>query len=178
MEAAPVGMNPAEIGARTAALEHVVEVHDLHIWEVTSGYAALSAHVLVTPGADCHAIRLAAERMFHDTYGIGHTTLQVDHTSSEALTIDGADAHCRDPHGPTHHGGATTRRPVGTTPIMRSRVIRPIRHKIRRRAERDQGAVLTAIIELGVHRLTTQGIVAADHLRGGPAPAERSVPVR
>ena len=57
MEAAPVGMNPAEIGDRTAALEHVVEVHDLHIWEVTSGYAALSAHVLVTPGADCHAVR-------------------------------------------------------------------------------------------------------------------------
>ncbi|WP_371786518.1 cation diffusion facilitator family transporter [Streptosporangium subroseum] len=108
MEAAPVGMNPAEIGARTAALEHVVEVHDLHIWEVTSGYAALSAHVLVTPGADCHAIRLAAERMFHDAYGIEHTTLQVDHASPEVLTIGGADAHCRDPHGPTHHGGAAT----------------------------------------------------------------------
>ncbi|WP_424535594.1 cation diffusion facilitator family transporter [Sphaerisporangium viridialbum] len=102
MEAAPAGMNPAEIGRRTAALDHVVEVHDLHIWEVTSGYAALSAHILVMPGANCHAVRVAAERLVHDEYGIGHTTLQVDHASHELLAIGRADAHCADPHGPTH----------------------------------------------------------------------------
>ncbi|MFC4586062.1 cation diffusion facilitator family transporter [Sphaerisporangium corydalis] len=102
MEAAPAGMNPAEIGRRTAALDHVVEVHDLHIWEVTSGYAALSAHILVMPGADCHAVRVAAERLVHDEYGIGHTTLQVDHATPELLTIGRADPHCADPHGPTH----------------------------------------------------------------------------
>jgi cobalt-zinc-cadmium efflux system protein len=102
MEAAPAGMNPAEIGRRTVALEHVVEVHDLHIWEVTSGYAALSAHILVAPGADCHAVRVAAERLVHDEYGIGHTTLQVDHATPELLTIGRADPHCADPHGPTH----------------------------------------------------------------------------
>ena len=116
MEAAPAGMNPAEIGRRTAALEHVVEVHDLHIWEVTSGYAALSAHILVTPGADCHAVRVAAERLVHEEYGIGHTTLQVDHATPELLTIGRADPHhadpgsagphCADPHGPTHRAGA------------------------------------------------------------------------
>jgi cobalt-zinc-cadmium efflux system protein len=102
MEAAPAGMNPAEIGRKTAALENVVEVHDLHIWEVTSGYAALSAHILVAPGADCHAVRVAAERLVHDQYGIGHTTLQVDHATPELLTIGRADPHCADPHGPTH----------------------------------------------------------------------------
>ncbi|MEO3809974.1 cation diffusion facilitator family transporter [Sphaerisporangium sp. B11E5] len=102
MEAAPAGMNPAEIGRRTAALDQVVEVHDLHIWEVTSGYAALSAHVLVAPGADCHAVRLRAERMFHDEYGIGHTTLQVDHALPELLTIGPVEGHCADPHGPVH----------------------------------------------------------------------------
>ncbi|MEU8266312.1 cation diffusion facilitator family transporter [Sphaerisporangium sp. NPDC049002] len=102
MEAAPAGMNPAEIGRKTAALEHVVEVHDLHIWEVTSGYAALSAHILVTPGAHCHAVRVAAERLVRDEYGIGHTTLQVDHATPELLAIGQADAHCADPHGPTH----------------------------------------------------------------------------
>lgn len=105
MEAAPAGMNPAEIGRRTAALDHVVEVHDLHIWEVTSGYAALSAHILVTPGADCHAVRVAAERLVHDEYHIGHTTLQVDHATPELLTIGRADPHCADPHGPTHRAG-------------------------------------------------------------------------
>ncbi|MET8157707.1 cation diffusion facilitator family transporter [Sphaerisporangium sp. NPDC005289] len=102
MEAAPAGMNPAEIGRKTAALEHVVEVHDLHIWEVTSGYAALSAHILVAPGADCHAVRVAAERLVRDEYDIGHTTLQVDHATPELLTIGQAEAHCADPHGPAH----------------------------------------------------------------------------
>jgi cation diffusion facilitator family transporter len=104
MEAAPAGMNPAEIGRRTAALDHVVEVHDLHIWEVTSGYPALSAHILVEPGADCHAVRQRAERMVHDEYGIKHTTLQVDHAPARLLSIgrsgeanDGS--HCGRPEG-------------------------------------------------------------------------------
>lgn len=87
MEAAPVGMNPAEIGQKAAALDDVAEVHDLHVWEVTSGYAALSAHILVTPGADCHTIRQAAELMLRETYGIDHTTLQVDHAPPELITI-------------------------------------------------------------------------------------------
>ncbi|MBB4915302.1 cation diffusion facilitator family transporter [Streptosporangium saharense] len=109
MEAAPVGMNPAEIGRRTAALDHVVEVHDLHIWEVTSGYAALSAHILVEEGADCHAVRAAAERLVHDEYGIEHTTMQVDHVTPGLLTIgEPREAHCADPHGPTHLGGVHT----------------------------------------------------------------------
>ncbi|GII84309.1 putative cation transporter [Sphaerisporangium siamense] len=114
MEAAPAGMNPAEIGRKAASLEHVVEVHDLHIWEVTSGYAALSAHILVEPGADCHGVRIAAERLVHDQYGIDHTTLQVDHATPELLTIGRADAHCADPHGPTHrndHASSSPERP-------------------------------------------------------------------
>ncbi|NUW29896.1 cation transporter [Nonomuraea sp. SMC257] len=102
MEAAPVGMNPAEIGRELAALDNVVEVHDLHIWEVTSNYPAMSAHVLVTPGDDCHAVRLAAERLVHDRYGIEHTTLQVDHAPSDVLTIGEPDRHCADSHGPAH----------------------------------------------------------------------------
>lgn len=102
MEAAPAGMNPAEIGRKAADLEHVVEVHDLHIWEVTSGYVALSAHILVSPGADCHAVRFAAERLVHDEYGIEHTTMQVDHASPELLKIGQAEAHCADSHGPAY----------------------------------------------------------------------------
>ncbi|GII28964.1 cation diffusion facilitator family transporter [Planotetraspora mira] len=104
LEAAPTGMAPDEIGARMAATEHVVEVHDLHIWTVTSGYAALSAHVLVAPGSDCHAVRQATEAMLHDTYGIEHTTLQVDHASPKLLIIGEEGPHCRDPHGPSHPG--------------------------------------------------------------------------
>ncbi|MFI7700010.1 hypothetical protein [Nonomuraea sp. NPDC049480] len=62
-------------------------MHDLHVWEVTSGYAALSAHILVTPGADCRAVRQATERMLHETYGISHT-----HSPSRPRTA-GADHH-------------------------------------------------------------------------------------
>jgi cobalt-zinc-cadmium efflux system protein len=103
MEAAPAGMNPAEIGARLAALPEVVEVHDLHVWEVTSGYAALSAHVLVRPGSDCHAARKAAEILVADEYHIGHTTLQVDHAQPDVLPIGhSGSTHCADPHGPSH----------------------------------------------------------------------------
>ncbi|WP_351224956.1 cation diffusion facilitator family transporter [Streptomyces sp. NPDC002133] len=103
MEAAPVGVDPDEVGAKTAALESVWEVHDLHVWELTSGYTALSAHILVTPTADCHTVRRAAERMLHDQYGIEHLTLQVDHASERV----GADvAHCADSHGRAHVGSA------------------------------------------------------------------------
>ncbi|GLX01383.1 cation diffusion facilitator family transporter [Microtetraspora sp. NBRC 16547] len=120
MEAAPDGINPAEIGRRTAALDTVVEVHDLHVWEVTSGYPALSAHILVAPGADCHAVRLAAERLVREEYGIEHTTLQVDHASPDVLSIrphgrtadrhaDHYTDHCADPHGPAHLGDGIPR---------------------------------------------------------------------
>ncbi|GAA4556990.1 cation diffusion facilitator family transporter [Planotetraspora kaengkrachanensis] len=106
MEAAPAGMNPAEIGQRTATLDQVTEVHDLHIWEVTSGYSAMSAHILVEPQADCHLVRQAAERLVHDEYGIGHTTFQVDHAIAGRPADDRAERHCADPHGPIHrpHG--------------------------------------------------------------------------
>lgn len=81
MEASPVGMSPDEIGHALASHAHVANVHDLHVWEITSGFCALSAHVIVHPGDDCHAIRLELERFLRDRFGIDHTTLQVDHES-------------------------------------------------------------------------------------------------
>ena len=50
-------MDPEAIGRALARQPGVVEVHDLHVWEVTSGFPALAAHVLVAPGDDCHRIR-------------------------------------------------------------------------------------------------------------------------
>ena len=98
MEAAPAGMDPAEIGGLMADRPSVVEVHDLHVWEVTSGYPALSAHVLVEPGGDCHAVRRDVRRMLRDRYDITHATLEVDH-------LDGDDPHCGESHGPRHVPG-------------------------------------------------------------------------
>jgi len=79
LEAAPAGMRPDEIGHALAAHPHVANVHDLHVWEITSGFPALSAHVIVHPGDDCHAIRVDLESLLHERFGIEHTTLQVDH---------------------------------------------------------------------------------------------------
>ena len=79
LEAAPEGLDPDEIGAALAGRRGVVEVHDLHVWEITSGFPALSAHVLVRAACDCHEARADLERLLRERFGLEHTTLQVDH---------------------------------------------------------------------------------------------------
>ncbi|MBZ4020560.1 cation diffusion facilitator family transporter [Streptomyces purpurogeneiscleroticus] len=120
MEAAPAGVDPDELGDRLVAADQVVEVHDLHVWEITSGDPALSAHVLVAPGGDCHKVRRTLQELLAAEYGITHATLQVDHLGEQdgggdLLRIgdgqysDTADrpsgAHCADTHGPVHRPG-------------------------------------------------------------------------
>jgi cobalt-zinc-cadmium efflux system protein len=85
LEGSPQGLRSEDIGSALAAAPGIVEVHDLHVWEVTSGFPALAAHVLVAPGDDCHARRRELETMVHERFGIHHTTLQVDHEASEQL---------------------------------------------------------------------------------------------
>jgi cobalt-zinc-cadmium efflux system protein len=85
LEAAPEGLEPAEIGNALLDEPGVVEVHDLHVWEVTSGFPALSAHVLVKPETDCHAARAHLAELLDDRFGVHHTTLQVEHTTEGAL---------------------------------------------------------------------------------------------
>jgi cobalt-zinc-cadmium efflux system protein len=80
----------------------VAEVHDLHIWDVTSGMPALSAHVLVDPTGDCHAVRRDIEVLLKGTYLIDHTTLQVDHAENAAPEGGWADPDCVNPHGIRH----------------------------------------------------------------------------
>jgi cobalt-zinc-cadmium efflux system protein len=79
LEAAPADIDPAALGAAMAVRPHVAEVHDLHIWEITTGMPAASAHVLVEPHQDCHAVRADLEALLAREHGITHLTLQVDH---------------------------------------------------------------------------------------------------
>jgi cobalt-zinc-cadmium efflux system protein len=88
LEAAPRGVDVDAIGKAMVSQPGVIEVHDLHVWEVTSGFVALSAHVQVGRDNDCHAARRALETLLHDTYEIEHTTLQVDHEGGELLEIE------------------------------------------------------------------------------------------
>lgn len=93
LEAAPQGVDPTAIGQALAAQPGVVEIHDLHVWEVTSGFPALSAHVTVDEDSDCHATRRATDMLIRDRFDIEHTTLQVDHEHEDLLTIAPLQPH-------------------------------------------------------------------------------------
>jgi cobalt-zinc-cadmium efflux system protein len=70
---------PAEVAEAMLEVPQVSEVHDLHVWTVGSGFPSVSAHVLVEPGADCHAIRRELADLLAARYGLSHSTLQVEH---------------------------------------------------------------------------------------------------
>ncbi|MGW8555061.1 cation diffusion facilitator family transporter [Streptomyces tubercidicus] len=118
MEAAPAGIDPDALGDHLVAADEVVEVHDLHIWQITSGQPALSAHILVAPGGDCHKVRRSLQELLSGEYGITHATLQVDHVGEQGapdqlLTLsprpgpgpEQQAGHCEDAHGPVHRQG-------------------------------------------------------------------------
>lgn len=115
LEAAPSDVDPDMLGDRLVTVPRVVEIHDLHVWQITSGRTALSAHVLVERGSDCHALRRDLEHLLADRYAITHTTLQVDHAAAAAapadagaslpLATDDRRDHCADTHGPIHRPG-------------------------------------------------------------------------
>jgi cobalt-zinc-cadmium efflux system protein len=88
LEAAPEGIDPDEVAVVLRSHKGVTDVHDLHIWEISSGFPALSAHVLVERGEDCHRIRRELEHELGVRYAIDHTTLQVEHTSDRLLAIE------------------------------------------------------------------------------------------
>ncbi len=90
LEGTPAGLDAASVGRAMAAVPGVVEVHDLHVWEVTSGFPALAAHVTVGRDQDCHARRRELAGLLHERFGIDHVTLQVDHEHvPELLRIEG-----------------------------------------------------------------------------------------
>jgi cobalt-zinc-cadmium efflux system protein len=88
LEASPTGVDVTEVGEAMARVEGVVEVHDLHVWTITSGFPALAAHVLVGRDDDCHAKRRELERLLVERFGLEHTTIQVDHAGGELLQIE------------------------------------------------------------------------------------------
>ncbi len=100
LEATPRGLDAGVVEAAIRGVDGVADVHELHVWEVTSGFPALSAHVLVDPSADCHERRVAIEALLGTTFAIEHTTLQVDHRNDVLPT----SALGRRIHpGPGHH---------------------------------------------------------------------------
>ncbi len=106
LEAAPRGIDVAGLDRDLHAVDGVLDIHDLHVWEVTSGFPALSAHVLVDPGYDCHERRQTITSLLHDRYGLDHTTLQVDHPASTVVAPEQLRqrlVESREPGGADHH---------------------------------------------------------------------------
>jgi cobalt-zinc-cadmium efflux system protein len=87
LEAAPAGIDPQMIAREIVSNQSVESVHDVHIWLISSGFPALSAHVLVRNEADCHSVRRELEEMLEHTHNLEHTTLQVDHASDHRVTV-------------------------------------------------------------------------------------------
>jgi cobalt-zinc-cadmium efflux system protein len=87
LEAAPRDLDPEEIGNLLASQSHVVEVHDLHVWEVTSGFPAISAHVTVRAGCDTQAHRRELADLLRERFDISHSTLQVETRHEGPLSI-------------------------------------------------------------------------------------------
>ncbi len=97
LEEAPAGLDASEIGRAMAAAPGVESVHDLHVWTITSGFPALSAHVVVGTEEDCHARRHELEGLLADRFGLDHTTLQMDHAEPGGLLqVGGLDEGSRD----------------------------------------------------------------------------------
>jgi cobalt-zinc-cadmium efflux system protein len=79
LEVSPGEMPPEDIAEAMLSVPDVVEVHDLHVWTVGSGFPSLSAHVLVRPEGDCHQARRELAEMLAERFGLQHATLQVEH---------------------------------------------------------------------------------------------------
>jgi cobalt-zinc-cadmium efflux system protein len=79
LEGVPAGVDLQKVESELAAVSGVKDVHDLHIWSVTTGENSLTAHLLVNPGAD-EALILARAHEIAATFGIAHATVQVERT--------------------------------------------------------------------------------------------------
>jgi len=85
MEAAPAGLDVDAVGTAICREEGVRSVHDLHVWTVTSGFGAIAAHVVVAQNSDRDLIRRRLELTLRESYGIEHTTLQMEEEATEEL---------------------------------------------------------------------------------------------
>ena len=88
LEGSPTGLDPDDVARALAEESDVVGVHDLHVWTVTSGFPALAAHVLVSPGTDCHDARRRLQRLLEERFDLHHVTLQVDHVAQREQPVE------------------------------------------------------------------------------------------
>ncbi len=88
MEGVPTHLNAREVGQAMASVSGVKGIHDLHIWTITSGLDALSAHVVVPVGADRDAVLGHLQQLLQDRFGIDHVTLQIVEDRSDRVQVE------------------------------------------------------------------------------------------
>ncbi|WP_341720115.1 cation diffusion facilitator family transporter [Micromonospora sp. FIMYZ51] len=89
VQAAPPHVNVAAVRDGLRAVDGVADVHDLHVWTLTSGMEVASAHLILDPGAELGGVLAAARRVLHDRFAIEHATIQVEPQDAEGV-CDGA----------------------------------------------------------------------------------------
>lgn len=88
LEGVPAGMDLAGIGRSMAAVDGVGSVHDLHVWSVSSGEVSLSAHVVIEEMGQWEAVYRGLCDHLHDSYGIGHITLQPEPRVKARISVE------------------------------------------------------------------------------------------
>ncbi|MEB3749781.1 cation diffusion facilitator family transporter [Geobacillus sp. FSL W8-0032] len=78
MEGTPVAIDQAEVKAALSGIDGVADVHDLHIWTITSGLDSLSCHLLIEDGCDAQAILQQAIDLVETRFHIRHATIQIE----------------------------------------------------------------------------------------------------
>ena len=78
VQVAPHGLDVADMHAQLALIEGVVDVHDVHVWTLTSDMEVATAHLMVRTGTDSHAVLDTARTLLAERHGITHATFQVE----------------------------------------------------------------------------------------------------
>lgn len=84
LEGTPAGMDLDKLDQGLRAIDGVTDVHDTHVWTITSGFDAMSCHLVVADGADTQRVLLAAREVLHESFGIDHTTIQIETAATRA----------------------------------------------------------------------------------------------
>jgi cobalt-zinc-cadmium efflux system protein len=88
MEGVPTHLDAKEVGQAMAGVPGVKGIHDLHIWTITSGLDALSAHVVVPVGEDRDEVLERLQSLLRDRFGIDHVTLQIVEKRSDRVQVE------------------------------------------------------------------------------------------
>lgn len=84
LEGTPTGMDMPKLDAELRQIAGVVDVHDTHVWTITSGYDAMSCHLVVADGVDEQEVLVATRAFLHESFGIDHSTIQIETSATYA----------------------------------------------------------------------------------------------